>query len=414
MKILHTSDWHLGSTIHGKRRYQEYEAFLSWLLVCVETEKIDVILISGDIFDTTNPGTRSIEQYFNFLGRIPRAQCRHIVVTAGNHDSPSLLNAPKELLRTLNIHAIGSITEEIDDEILILRDAHGVPSLLVCAVPYLRDRDIRLVEAGEETEVKTQKLLLGIEDHYRRVCERAIGIRDQVNPAIPIIAMGHLFAAGGSTVDGDGVRELYIGNLVRVDGGMVPASVDYCALGHLHSPQKVNGCEKIRYCGAPVPMGFSESGDGKSVTSVEFDETGQVVIREIPVPQFLALASIRGDLDTILSRLDALKRENKPVWVEITLDDERLIPDVTEQVHKQVRDSPVEVLKITNLRVVAQALHQIDSADTLADLNLQDVFLRCLETANIPSLQRQELIDSYSEILRDLTEEDELARGDLP
>ncbi|MDD3136942.1 MAG: exonuclease SbcCD subunit D C-terminal domain-containing protein, partial [Methanoregula sp.] len=105
---------------------------------------------------------------------------------------------------------------------------------------------------------------------------------------------------------------------------------------------------------------------------------------------------------------------NKPVWVEITLDDERLIPDVSEQVHKQVRDSPVEVLKITNLRVVAQALHQMDSADTLADLNLQDVFLRCLETANIPSLQRQELIDSYSEILRDLTEEDELARGDLP
>ena len=414
MKILHTSDWHLGSTIHGKRRYEEYDAFLSWLVARIEEDEFDVILISGDIFDTSNPSTRAIELYFNFLGRIARSQCRHIVVTAGNHDSPSLLNAPKELLLSLNIHAIGSITEEIDDEILVLKDSHDVPFLVVCAVPYLRDRDIRTVEAGEEMHEKTKKLLSGIQEHYRTVCNRAAVKRDQLDKQVPIVAMGHLFAAGGGTSEGDGVRELYIGNLVRVSADTIPACIDYCAFGHLHSPQIINGCEKIRYCGAPVPMGFTEADQQKCVTSVEFGSDERLSIHEIPVPHFLRMVSIKGNLETIISRLVDLKTENKPVWVEITLDDERLIPNVQEQVNKLIRDSPIDVLKITNTRVVSQVLQQMNVDDSLSDMNERDVFARCMEIAKVSSHQRQELIDSFSEILHDIYDEDLLSRGDLP
>ena len=126
------------------------------------------------------------------------------------------------------------------------------------------------------------------------------------------------------------------------------------------------------------------------------------------------MVSIKGNLETIISRLVDLKTENKPVWVEITLDDERLIPNVQEQVNKLIRDSPIDVLKITNTRVVSQVLQQMNVDDSLSDMNERDVFARCMEIAKVSPHQRQELIDSFSEILHDIYDEDLLSRGDLP
>ena len=146
MRLLHTSDWHIGRTLYGRKRYAEFEAFLNWLAETIQQHEVDALLVAGDIFDTSAPSNRAQELYYRFLCRVAASNCRHVVVIAGNHDSPSFLNAPKELLRALDVHVIGSACENPADEVLVFADAQGAPELIVCAVPYLRDRDIRVAE----------------------------------------------------------------------------------------------------------------------------------------------------------------------------------------------------------------------------------------------------------------------------
>ena len=413
MKILHTSDWHLGHTLYGKKRYEEFESFLNWLIECIKKEHIDVVLISGDIFDNSNPSIKAIELYFNFLGRIAKSNCQYLILTAGNHDSPALLNAPKELLRTLNIHSIGSISERIDDEILVLKDHDGLPSLIVCAVPFLRDREIRTVEPGEEIAEKTEKLLNGIWRHYQKVHEIAEIKRSQNGGKIPIITMGHLFAAGGRSSVGDGVRELYIGNLTRVGIDTFSPSIDYVALGHLHSPQIIGGRESLRYCGAPLPMGFAEAKQKKMVISVDFPPGKKPIISEISVPRFQEIESLTGDFKTIANQLQELRAKNKSVWVEIIFTDQQTIPNIQQHFNEITRGSNVEILKITNTWIINQIIHKMKDDENLNDLDERDVFYRCLEEFKVPEDQKQDLIDSFNLILNDLYQNDDLAEGDL-
>ncbi|PJA65769.1 MAG: exonuclease sbcCD subunit D, partial [Piscirickettsiaceae bacterium CG_4_9_14_3_um_filter_43_564] len=232
MKILHTSDWHLGRSLYGRKRYEEFSSFLDWLAQTIEDEKVDALLVAGDVFDTSTPSNRAQELYYRFLCRVAASCCRHVVVIAGNHDSPSFLNAPKELLRALNVYVVGSMTEALEDEVFVLR-AEDNPEAIVCAVPYLRDKDIRTVEPGETIDDKNAKLVEGLKNHYADVCgiaeQKRAEFKSTGHDGIPIVAMGHLFTAGGKTVDGDGVRELYVGSLAHVGEEVFPSSIDYLA-----------------------------------------------------------------------------------------------------------------------------------------------------------------------------------------
>lgn len=152
MKLLHTSDWHLGRALYGRKRYAEFEAFLNWLAGLIEAEGINVLLVAGDVFDNSVPSNHAQELYYRFLCRVAATPHRHVVVTAGNHDSPSFLNAPRELLKFLNIHVVGYASAQVEDEVILLAGPDGEPQLIVCAIPYLRDRDIRTAEAGEGKE----------------------------------------------------------------------------------------------------------------------------------------------------------------------------------------------------------------------------------------------------------------------
>ena len=293
LKLLHTSDWHIGRTLYSRKRYEEFGAFLTWLADTIQQNEIDALLVAGDIFDTSAPSNRAQELYYRFLCRVAASCCRHVVVVAGNHDSPSFLNAPKELLKALDVHVVGSSTESPEDEVLVLRNEQDAPELIVCAVPYLRDRDIRVAEAGESVEDKERKLIDGIRTHYTAVAALAEQKREELGADIPIVGTGHLFTAGGQTVDGDGVRELYVGSLAHVTAGIFPACFNYLALGHLHVPQEVNGSKTIRYSGSPLPMGFGEAKQQKSVCLVEFHSTAASV-QLIDVPVFQRLERVKG------------------------------------------------------------------------------------------------------------------------
>ena len=405
LKLLHTSDWHIGRTLYGRKRYEEFEAFMSWLAETIQQNEIDALLVAGDVFDTSAPSNRAQELYYRFLCRVAASSCRHVVVVAGNHDSPSFLNAPKELLKALDVHVVGSSTESPEDEVLVLRNEQDAPELIVCAVPYLRDRDIRVAEAGESVEDKERKLIEGIRTHYAAVAALAEQKREELGADIPIVGTGHLFTAGGQTVDGDGVRELYVGSLAHVTAGIFPACYNYLALGHLHVPQKVNGSETIRYSGSPLPMGFGEAKQQKSVCQVEFHSTAASV-QLIDVPIFQKLERVKGDWDGISNRILELSATDSQGWLEVIYDGTEVIGDLRERLEAAISGTQMEILRIKNNRIIERVLRQIHEEETLDDLNVNDVFERCLAVHDVSEEQRPELLRAYQETVSSLYEND--------
>ena len=275
LTLLHTSDWHLGRRLYGKPRYDEFKQFLDWQLQTLREQKVDVLLIAGDIFDTTTPSNQAQNLYYDFLSQVCHTDCRHVIIIAGNHDSASFLEAPKQLLKAFNIHIIGSMSDTPTDEVITLSDKAGQPELIVMAVPYLRDRDVRTVGHGERLDDKERKLAQGIKAHYAQIADIAIAQQAQLKAkykrSIPIVATGHLFTVGGQTMEGDGVRDLYVGSLGSIGAEIFHPQIDYVALGHLHIPQAVGGQPHIRYAGSPIAMGFGESRQQKQVHLLRFD-----------------------------------------------------------------------------------------------------------------------------------------------
>jgi len=431
MKILHTSDWHLGRSLYGRKRYNEFSAFLEWLADTIAIENIDVLLVAGDIFDTSTPSNKAQELYYRFLCRVANSCCRHIVVIAGNHDSPSFLNAPRELLRALNVHVVGAMTERPEDEVIVIDDFRtgdaglqdkGVYSAIICAVPYLRDKDIRIVEAGETIENKQAKLLDGIREHYALVYniaeqKRAEMMQKQLQPpyqksAIPIIAMGHLFTAGGKTVDGDGVRELYVGSLAHVDENIFPPGIDYLALGHLHVPQCVGQSGRIRYSGSPIPMGFGEANQEKSVVIAELSghqpDTRNPELHLIlqKVPCFQPLVSISGSMEEIQNRIDELRKDKSNAWIEIEYTESEVIGNLRERIDTLIEGTSMEIRRIRNKRVMDRVIGRMVDDETLDDLDVNDVFERCLDSFEVPPEDRPSMAQCYQEIVQNLLEED--------
>ena len=403
LRILHTSDWHLGRALYGRRRFAEFEAFLDWLVEALDAQGVDVLLLAGDVFDTINPSPRAQTLYYRFLGRVATSTaCGQVVVVAGNHDSPSLLNAPGEILKALDIHVVGSIGDNPADEVILLRH-EGRDRMIVAAVPYPRDRDLRESAAGESADDKEVKLARAIRSHYQEVGRLTEEMRDGLNAPVPVVALGHLFAAGGHTVDGDGVRGLYVGALGQVPADVFPPVFDYLALGHLHQPQLVGGDETRRYSGSPLPMNFSEAGRPKSVVLVDF-ENGKVQTRTLEVPLFQRLEQLRGDWETLETALKGLIEEGASAWLEIEYTGREILGDLKDRLDDLTAETGLEILRIINTRLRAQALESRQAFESLEELDEDEVFRRCLAARQVPEDQALELTGAYGEILRALRE----------
>lgn len=394
--------------MYGRKRYEEFEAFFAWLIETIEREQVEVLLVAGDVFDTSAPSNRSQALYYDFLRQAISSTCRHIVVIAGNHDSPSFLDAPRALLRALDVQVIGAAADNRADEVLVLRNQAGAPELLVCAVPYLRDRDLRVAEAGESMEDKERKLLAGLRAHYAEVTALAEQKRLELGGGIPIVAMGHLFTAGGRTVDGDGVRALYVGSLGYCPAGIFPDSLDYLALGHLHVPQQVAGSEVRRYSGSPLPMGFGEAKQQKSVCLVEFAGI-RAAVRLLQVPLFQELERVRGGWDALADRIRELSAAGSQAWLEVIYEGDQVMGDLRQRLEMAIAGSGLEILRVENKRIIDQVLEQLHDGETLVDLNVNEVFERCLSAHQVPTEQRPELLRAYQEILTSCHEDDSRA-----
>lgn len=406
VRILHTSDWHLGRTLREKVRDDEFDEFLKWLLNTIESEKIDVLLVAGDIFDTPNP-TYSVQQkYYDFCTKLSQTCCRHAVITSGNHDSSVFIDVPGEILSHLNIHVVGRPRFGVGkrgnpaDEVIVLKDESGNDILIVVAVPFLSDGDVRFSTGGEDTATKEQKVIAGVTEHYRLAEEVAEKLR--AGRDIPVVVMGHLYVMGGKVLEDASERVTYVGTIGGINASIFGDIPDYIALGHLHIPQCVGGCDFIRYSGSPLVMGFGEAGQQKSVCIVEFNGRKRQ-ITTYPVPSFRKIARISGDKKTIQTEIERLIQEGEEVYVSVTYTGHEYIDNVMSLVQDIIGDSSIiRCLDSQNKQIIeCNEKTEISNIQrmTLDDLSEHAVFERLLDKMNVDSKNRESLTDTFNELL---------------
>ncbi len=407
MRVLHTSDWHLGQRLVNLERTEEQQHFLNWLLQTIEKEKVEVLLMAGDVFDTGAPSNTALKQYYTFLTRVCATCCRHIVITGGNHDSVSTLNAPKELLNCFNIHVVGGATADPLDELLELRDKEGNLELVVCAVPFLRDRDVRLSVPGESAEEREARIKQGIAAHYAAFVPHVQPYKDQ---QVPVVAMGHLFAAGGTASESE--KEIHVGNLGQIGADQFPKEFDYVALGHLHRPQRVNNASHIRYAGSPIPLSFSEVTDRKIVHILDFGKGALAAVHDVEIPCCRKLIRFKGPLDKVKIQLAAYDNSayTLPAWAEVQVELSAPLPDLNQQLEEILQLKPELQLLIHRpplIKAITPTLEQqVQEEADLHTLQEKEVFLKRCESA-FPESDHTELLSTFSELLELMGQTDE-------
>ena len=392
MKILHTSDWHLGQSFMGKSREEEHQIFLTWLLQTIEEENVNVLIVAGDIFDTGTPPNYALELYYNFLTKLSLSSCENIIITAGNHDSIATLKAPKQLLKALNIHVIIS-GDENESEIVKIYNYDELEGI-VCAVPYLRDYVVRQSISAQTMNDKESSLTEGIKEHYNNVYKEALLISDKKD--IPIIATGHLTTVGSKTSESE--REIYIGGTLDIDSGFLGKHFDYVALGHLHINQKV-GCEHVRYCGSPIPLSFSESTSQKKVNIVAF-ENKTMRVTEVDIPLHRPLLVLRGDVSSILNDFESV--DDKSTWIEVHLNDEN--PFHANQVIREKAEELELILLAVKIDKTEKSAYSEDfDVISLEELNPLEVFEHRMEKDGLEDEAFvKELVVNFKQIVNEV------------
>jgi len=405
MKILHTSDWHLGQKFLSNDRSEEHRLALDWLVAFIEEEKVDALLVAGDVFDIYNPPNLARELYFRFLRKMVGSGCRHIVITAGNHDSPAMLGASREILQLLDIHVITEASDEVGEEIVELKNEQGELEAVVSAVPFLRDENIRKSIAGQSDMERSEQLKQAIYEHYQQLAKKMAPYKSQ---KVPLIAMGHLYAKGAETAEKQ--DNIYIGNIENIEANQFPKIFDYVALGHIHRQQKVGGMKKVRYSGSLIPLSFSEIKDEKVVLLLDFEGKKWKEIREVSVPSFRRLKTIEDTLDKVLVRLAAFA-ENKrhlPSWVEVVVETDKVIPNLNGLIQQQAKGLDLEVLKI-GLKREYNPLEVESAVLDLLSIDHFEVFKKKCESFGAAPAELKELQKTYRELSENL--EDILGEG---
>jgi exonuclease SbcD len=380
MRILHTSDWHLGQHFMGKTREAEHQALVDWLLEQVQVHAVDAVLIAGDIFDTGAPPSYARALYSQLVARLHAAGVA-LLLLGGNHDSVSVLEENLSLLACLKTTVIAAVGA-LDAHVVTLPLRSGEPGCIVCALPFIRARDVVQSQAGQSAQEKQQALQSAIQATYQAVYAKAQLLQTKLQASLgrrlPIIATGHLTTVGASS--NESVREIYVGALEAFATNAFPAA-DYIALGHIHKPQKVGGLEHIRYCGSPIPLGFDEARQAKRVLIVDLAEPGLQGVTPLPVPVFQPLVAVSASLAGLPPLLQAAAgagTAERPVWLEVTVQDDDYLNDLAARVEALVQGLPLETLRIRRQRGPQAAQLAAQGRESLDELTPDEVFARRL------------------------------------
>ena len=397
----------------GKSRQAEHSQFLQWLIANAVEQKANAIIVAGDIFDTGSPPSYARELYNQFIVNLQPTGI-HLIILGGNHDSVATLGESKGLLACLNTHVIPGALADINHQVITLNNAAQQPEAIVCAIPYLRPRDIVQSVAGQSGSDKQQSLQQAISNHYQSIYTQALQQQAAIKAAsgntVPIIATGHLTTIGAKS--SESVRDIYIGTLDAFSSSEFPPA-DYIALGHIHRPQTVGGAEHIRYCGSPIPLSFDELNNDKIILRVEFSQSEFVAATPLEVPRFQAMHLIKGDLIEIEAEISTLAKHyepyddsTQPAWLDIEVSTQDYLNDLQPRIQAMIEGLPLEVLLLRRER--KQRLHSIesDTKETLQELSPNDVFERrlAIETwgDDASKAKKARIQQAFEEVLHDL------------
>ncbi|MBA1381214.1 exonuclease SbcCD subunit D C-terminal domain-containing protein [Pseudomonas brassicacearum] len=412
MRLFHTSDWHLGQNLHGQDRDFEHACFLDWLLRQLASEKPDVLLIAGDIFDTVNPPVKAQERLYDFIVSAHEQNANlTIVMIAGNHDSGSRIELPAPLMRRLRTHALGRVLwlddGQLDVERLLLPlpDAKGKVRAWCLALPFLRPAEVTGAQLGDD-------YLRGIGQVHEWLIAAANAKRKKGQA---LIAVSHAHMAGGS-VSEDSERSLIIGNAEALPASLFGPSITYVALGHLHKPQKVNGETRIRYSGSPIPLSFSEIGYQHQILDITLDGEKLLNVEPRLIPRAVNLQRLGpAPLADVLVQLkdlpdiDLLADVQRQPWLEVRVRLDEPQPDLRHQVETALQGKAVRLVRIAAEYAGNGASAGADEGATLIELDQlspQDLFSRAWQDTYGSEVDEQTLKD-FAVLLQDVQMESE-------
>ena len=404
MRLLHTSDWHLGQTLHNYERGYEHQRFLNWLLDTLVAERVDVLLVAGDVFDNANPSAASQKQLYVFLqqarARLPALQ---LIVVAGNHDSAGRLEAPAPLLAAHGTHVIGHLLRGEDGDIdlerllLPLTGSDGQVRAWCLAVPFLRPGDVPKLPAGDTQDA----YMGGIALLYRQLTDLALARRQ---PGQAIVAMGHCHMVGGE-MSNDSERRIVIGGTEMLPSGIFDTAIAYAALGHLHKAQAVGGQEHIRYCGSPIPLSFAEVNYRHQVLCLDIDGETLESVRVIEVPRAVPLLRVPAapaPIAEVLAQLAALDLPAAPPeaqpFLEVRVRLDAPEPGLRTRIETALDGKPVRLAKIETSSAARSSAPENMTLDQLGQLQPDDIFRRLYQQKYAKEAP-PELLSALAELL---------------
>lgn len=405
MRLIHTADWHLGQSLHGFDRSYEQQCFLDHLLDVLVEQQADALLIAGDVFDTANPSALAQQQLYRFL-TAARARVHHLntVLIAGNHDSPTRLEAPKPFLQLLDAVVSGQVwrygSHDLDSLVVPLKNKAGEIAAWCLAIPFLRPADLPKVEGAPDA------FLAGVQQLYQQALTIA---QAKARPEQAIIALGHCYLQGGAaSVDSE--RRIIVGNSEALPASLFSKDLSYLALGHLHLAQTVGGADGIRYSGSPLPMSFAEAHYPHQVLCVDFVGAELRSVQSIRMPRFVDLLRIPAKpapLSEVLAALEALDLPHLPeqqqAYLEVRVQLTTPEPGLRARIETALQDKPVRLAKIETsyLRTEAESTElaplSLDELQQLDPLNLLEELYRQRYPNELPA----ELAQAFQEILHE-------------
>jgi exonuclease SbcD len=366
MRLLHTSDWHLGRQFHGASLLQEQAAALDRIVALATEAEVDAVLIAGDLYDRAIPPAEAVQLFNDTLARLSRAGAA-VVAIAGNHDSHVRVSIYDPLLSAFGVTIRGDVRRAAEP-VLVTPRRGGAP-VAIYPLPYLEPSvDGPLLAAlGEAAhdEAAGTPARLSHQEVTRRALERIHHDRES-RPQHRSVLVAHTFVAGGETSESE--RELTVGNVDRVNVETF-AGFDYVALGHLHGSQQLDG-PRVAYSGTPLPYSFSEQHHSKSVRIVELDAGGAAAVEIVPLGVGRPLRTLEGPIDALCS--DPRHDDARHAWVRVILTDDDLPLQAMARLRQhfphvaELRHRPAERLRAS----ADQRQQQVRQAGSPLDLAL--------------------------------------------
>ncbi len=400
MKILHTSDWHLGKRLADINRNDVSQAFLNWLTKEICEREVDALVIAGDIFDSAVPTNEAQKQYYEFLNKLVNTTCKAVVVIAGNHDSPYFLTAAKELLQRMSFYVVGVISENPADQVKELLDQEGNVGAIVGMVPYIREGDVYRSAKADSSVNREEKVIEAIREHYKKVFEEALRVRAERK--IPIVLTGHLFCAGTSLSDDKEIDKYILGNLGLVPVDVFPSEAAYVALGHIHRPQILHGDNTRNYSGSPYAMEFADGHMKKYVRLVEFHGV-KPTVTDVEVPIFSRLEQIKGTEEQLIKKLHEFIDEDEEIFCEAVHEGEEFKHGLISTLNAVVKDTKVKLPRIKDTERSKTYLSSMAGEEFVQEMNPQTVFEKRLEAATtITDEEKEELRKIYRLVVEEV------------